>query len=354
MITTTKAATDALTAASAGRMMEARAHYMGVLGFAVVPIHPKRKKPVEGLTDWQLRRLDSQELDRHIRNGCGLGVVHGLSGTAALDADMESDFVARALKAVGVDFRALQEAGSPAIVGNPAKPPKLIFRVPAGYDLSRRVLNWPKRTNPNRVEVVLELRAGPVQDVLPPTPHPDTDEPYEWIGGPPSSREDLPLIPGPLLGLWLAWDQLRPAMEAACPWAERPAPAHPPRPRNGRSYEGPSIIEAWNEGVPPSVILERNGYKPDGRDRWICPGSTSGDAGVVALDERVYSHHASDLLGDGHAHDAFDVLRLLEHNGNAKEAARSAALELGLDLRPRSEPRERAARARAALSRGEA
>ena len=330
------------------RMLRARVHYTDRLGFAVVPIHPNRKKPLEGLTDWQHRRLESGELDRHIRDGCGLGAVHGLSGTATLDADGVEEHVAIALAAAGVDFAALLAAG-PDTVGNPERPAKPWYRVPDGYDLGRRVLSWPKRDDPNGREVVLELRAGPVQDLLPPTPHPDTGEPYKWIGGPPRNREDLPLIPGPLLGLWLAWPQLRPLLEKACPWAERPAPA-PPRPSNGRSYEGPSIIEAWNETVPVSVVMERNGYQRVGDGRWICPGSTTGDAGVVALDERVFSHHASDLLGDGHAHDAFDVLRLLEHNGDAREAARSAARELGLDLRPRSEPQARAARARAALS----
>jgi putative DNA primase/helicase len=315
---------------STEQMCQAGGHYTDVLGFAVVPIHPNRKKPVEGLTDWQRRRLDSGELDRHIRDGCGLGAVHGLSGTATLDADGAEEHVASALATVGVDFVGVADAG-PATVGNPERPAKPWFLVPAGYDLTRRVLTWPKPGDTTKREVVLELRAGAAQDVLPPTIHPGTGEPYHWTPDAPISREDLPLIPGPLLGLWLAWDQLRPLMEAACPWAARPAPAHRPRASNGRSYEGPSIIEAWNKRVDTSVVLERNGYKQDGAGRWICPDSTTGDAGVVALDSKVYSHHASDLLGDGHAHDAFDCLRLLEHNGDAREAARSAAQELGLD-----------------------
>ena len=332
------------------QMLRARTHYLNRMGFALVPIHPNRKKPLEGLTDWQRCRLDSGELDRHVRDGCGLGAVHGLSGTATLDADGAAEDVATALAAVGVDFAALLAAG-PCTVGSPARPPKPWFRVPAGYELARRVLSWPKQEDQNGRAVVLELRAGPVQDVLPPTLHPDTGEPYRWTPDVPRRREDLPLIPGPLLGLWLAWDRLRPLMEGACPWAERTAPALPPSPRsNGRPHEGPSIIQRWNETMPASTILERNGYQPAGDGRWICPDSTTGDAGVVLLDGRVFSHHGSDPLGDGHAHDAFDVLRLLEHGGDAKEGAKGAARELGLDLRPRSEPRERAARARAALS----
>ena len=52
---------------------------------------------------------------------------------------------------------------------------------------------------------------------------------------------------------------------------------------------------------------------------------------MVLLDDRVFSHHASDVIADGHGHDSFDLLRILEHGGDARDAARSAALELGLD-----------------------
>ena len=83
--------------------------------------------------------------------------------------------------------------------------------------------------------------------------------------------------------------------------------------------------------MPPGKILEQNGYKRRGVDRWVAPDSTTGDPGVVLLDDRVFSHHASDIIADGHGHDAFDLLRLLEHGGDARDAARSAALEVGLD-----------------------
>ena len=98
-------------------MLKARAHYE-TLGFAVVPIQPDRKKPLQGLTDWQRRRLDGEALDRHIRAGCGLGAVHGLSGTATLDGDGAEEHVTIALASVGVDFAELL-SGGPSTVGNP-------------------------------------------------------------------------------------------------------------------------------------------------------------------------------------------------------------------------------------------
>ena len=85
----------------------------------------------------------------------------------------------------------------------------------------------------------------------------------------------------------------------------------------------------FNELIRVATILARNGYRERG-GRWIAPGSHTGVAGVVLLDDgRRYSHHASDALADGHAHASFDAIRILEHAGDVREAVRSARLELG-------------------------
>jgi hypothetical protein len=39
---------------------------------------------------------------------------------------------------------------------------------------------------------VFELRAGPIQDVLPPSIHPDTKIPYGWIRDPDDGIPELP------------------------------------------------------------------------------------------------------------------------------------------------------------------
>lgn len=344
------------TSPTPDEFLRAARFYQDKIRLALVPIEPGEKRPADGLAGWQRRPLDSELIEEHVRAGAGLGAVHAHSGTATLDLDATRELAALALGAVGVDMEALLEAPGPKTIGNPENPPKPWYRVPDGYDLSRRPLNWPKREGPTARKVVLELRAGAVQDVLPPTIHPGTGEPYRWTT-PPRTREDFPLIPGPLLGLWLAWEQLRPAMEAACPWGEPATPAATPQPfrPNGRPHhDGPSIIDEWNGRVPAAVVLERNGYRPAGSGRWLAPDSTSGDPGVVELDGRIFSHHGSDLLAGPHSHDSFGVLTVLEHGGDAKEAARSAALELGVDrrdtFRPPSRSRERAARARAVLT----
>ena len=48
---------------------------------------------------------------------------------------------------------------------------------------------------------------------------------------------------------------------------------------------------------------------------------------------RVYSSHGGDVLADGHAHDSFDLYRLLEHGGDWKSAVKAAAALLGMSAR---------------------
>jgi archaellum biogenesis ATPase FlaH len=68
--------------------------------------------------------------------------------------------------------------------------------------------------------------------------------------------------------------------------------------------------------------------------RLVAPGSSTGLAGVVIFDDEgkqlAYSHHGSDVLGDGKAHDAFDVLRMLECGGDMNQALDKARERLGM------------------------
>lgn len=74
------------------------------------------------------------------------------------------------------------------------------------------------------------------------------------------------------------------------------------------------------------------------RKRWLHPNSTSGLPGVRLLPdsnpERIFSSHSNDPLNDGHAHDAFDCFRILEHGGDFKAAVREAARLLGMETQP--------------------
>ncbi len=96
-----------------------------------------------------------------------------------------------------------------------------------------------------------------------------------------------------------------------------------------RAGQSGSVIAAFNAAYDVSLILEQHGYVRKGRKRWLWPKSTSGLPGVRilpdSLPERIYSSHQGDPLADGHAHDAFDCWRILQHDGEMTRAVREAA-----------------------------
>jgi AAA domain len=110
-----------------------------------------------------------------------------------------------------------------------------------------------------------------------------------------------------------------------------------------RDTNNPSVIDAFNASYAPGDILEgNNGYIPKRGNRWMHPSSTTGMPGVRLLPnstpERIFSSHSNDPLNDGHAHDAFDCYRILEHGGDIKSAVREAARLLGIGNRQQEAP----------------
>lgn len=89
----------------------------------------------------------------------------------------------------------------------------------------------------------------------------------------------------------------------------------------------------FNRQVPLEDVLKKYGYRRVHR-KWLSPSSSSGNAGVTIFKddnglELCYSHHG-DALGDGHAHDAFDTMKILEFGG-IFEAAIGYVRELKAD-----------------------
>jgi hypothetical protein len=78
-------------------------------------------------------------------------------------------------------------------------------------------------------------------------------------------------------------------------------------------------IKAFNATYSVHDVLTRNGYIKKGA-KYLHPNSSSKIPGIQVCDNckdgviRVFSH-SSDVLSDGHAHDAFDIYRLLECGG---------------------------------------
>ena len=259
-----------------------------------------------------------------------IGLVHGLGTVKTCSFDVDQVEHTRAVLAeFGIALDALRP-GVPCVQGNPANF-RLIFRQPAGLDLPLFRLQWPDPTNASKKLVVFELRAGPNQDVLPPSLHP-IGKAYEWLTPLPDDPAAHPEPPPALLELWLNWEAWEPALQAACPWAKAPKP----KAKSHRKTDGANldVIGQFNAVHGVRELLEAQGYKPKGKNRYLPPNSTSGVPSVRILDSgKVYSDNGSCPLNDGHAHDAFSVFCILEHRGDVRAAVKAAAALLGIELK---------------------
>ena len=315
-------------------------HYTNIgLGLVVIPLGLKGPRG----NGWNIpeNAITTRE-DAHRKfsgKPLNMGLLHSVSGTATLDIDHE-EWAHLALASIGVDLSELMAAPVRIKGKNSEKP---LYRLPEGCEFDRRSLSWPHPTELNplgrpKPVTVFELRAGAVQDVLPPSIHPDTGKPYEWAGQPPRTREDIPLLPEALRHIWENWDEYAERMKQACPWMPSEGTCKPqqPRIRPDTPYEGPQRPgDVFRERVDIRDVLERNGYKRVG-DRYLPPASKTKVAGVRILRgddgrDRAFSDHGSCPLNDDHAHDAFSALILLEHSGDVKAAARAAAAEMGME-----------------------
>lgn len=346
--------------------------YIEAFGLALVPIEPGEKGP-KG-KDWNkpggyITDADAAEAFWSMRPSHNLGVVLGPSRVCSLDVD-DVELTRMVLsQTLGLDVDALA-AAYPTTVGNPARF-RVMFRVPDGVELSRHALVWPNKNDPDgaiykglmaqvktamdegdaereaafrlaagpfKKVTVFELRGGLVQDVLPPSIHPGTGRPYTWRTRPDSAG--LPELPAQLLAIWQGWDEYKSQAESICPWRPKPAaPARPvqPKPRTVSAAAGqplPEVIPEFNRCHDIAALIEAHGYKRmDGK--WLCPQSSSGEPGVTITDGKLYSHHTSDPLANGHKNDAFDVFKILEHDGDQRAAIKAAAQILGIDAKSR-------------------
>jgi len=184
-------------------------------GFALCAIKPGNKGPT-------YKKWDQHPLTLEQINTQGLGLIHAKSGTCAIDLD-DLGAAAAWLDAHGIDLAELLAADDAVQItsGRPNRG-KLLYRLPAGVD----PLPTVKVKAPDGA-MMLELRCATssavsdaVQDVLPPTIHPDTGQPYRWAGA--GSFEALPELPAALLALWRAQAGRSSTTTTAAPM---PAPA---------------------------------------------------------------------------------------------------------------------------------
>ena len=173
-------------------------------GWQLCDIPPGTKGPT--VTGWNLPGAIS-----HGQQGCG--ICHAYSGTCAIDVDdypVALEWLARK----GVDLDALlEDPRSVQIVSGRINRAKLLYRLPTPLP-SLNLAPYEKlseKTGKMATFHALELRCGTrdgktVQDVLPPTIHPETGKPYTWAYGDETFGHwsNLPELPSALLALWQA------------------------------------------------------------------------------------------------------------------------------------------------------
>jgi hypothetical protein len=298
-------------------------------GLFLVPIPSDDGKPTKRprFKGWNLPKSESNRggysanADDFINcHGFNFGLYHGESNTLALDLDDVT--LARKIFDELTDFQLLDwlESDQRAEVKSPkANRGKLLFKLPRDCDYASlkqyKISNGLSENGKPKTKVVFELRCGGCQDVIY-GQHPEGGE-YQFFGNPAA----IPEAPDVLLNMLQHWHDWKLCFDSVLGIESAPPKTAPRPPQQHKNLLGMrDPIQEFNESFSVEDVLIRNGYEPVGRDRFIRPGSTSGAPGAVIMRncsdgvERVYSH-GGDVLNDGHAHDAFDVYRLLECGG---------------------------------------
>jgi putative DNA primase/helicase len=345
--------------------------YVERFGFALVPLKPESKLPL--LNDWGHNTLntpdDAEEYYKANPNH-NIGLALGPSRMCSLDIDCMDSFTV-IMNEFGIPLTELD--AFPTIQGA-SKGNRVMFRIPEGSAMRYAKLNWPSVNDPTgdihkrvmrlaseakkegnkkresrlraigkryRIYTVFELRADTDDkqrfDVLPPSIHPDTHQPYVWLKQP---KDKWPEPPAWLLAIWEAWDCFKPQLQDACPWS-KPAPRQEPKKPSQPAAEGASVIDQYIAAHPLTNSLSTYGYKQITK-RWLSPHSGTGLPGVVVYPcgERCWIHHASDPLcsdESGKPVNSFDLYCYYDHGGDVSKAVKAAADSLGLK-RERSKP----------------
>jgi hypothetical protein len=174
--------------------------------------------------------------------------------TAALDIDDMAQ-AEQWLKAWGLDLRALLDASNAVqIISGRQGRAKTLYILPRGEQPMRTV----QVKDPVTKSVILEFRCASadgltMQDVLPPSIHPDTGQPYKWGGkGDPAC---LPTMPDKLLDVW----------RAAMKPANQPDPGHATG-LQARMPEAATELDPATKQDLRSALFHINA---DDRDSWI-------------------------------------------------------------------------------------
>lgn len=161
-------------------------------GWVLVPIPLGQKGPLAPRWNRREMCIADPEIAEFIDGNVGL--AHAYSGTCAIDIDDLAKSTAW-LAERNIDLQALLDAPEAVRIESRPGRAKLLYRL-------------PKPLPSFKLACGLELRCAAqtgntVQDVLPPSIHPDTEKPYQWRYNRPDGHwSKLAPLPAPLMNLW--------------------------------------------------------------------------------------------------------------------------------------------------------
>ena len=171
-------------------------------GYALVPIPKGEKGPkIKGWNNQENVITDPKKATLIFGN---VGLAHLYCSpyvTAALDID-DLSLASTFLSKHGIELQALLDAQDAVqISSGRINRAKLLYRLP----FDNKSMETKQISDPVSKDMVLELRCASsngktVQDLLPPSIHPETGIEYKWAGK--GDWRDIPFIPEALLTLW--------------------------------------------------------------------------------------------------------------------------------------------------------
>jgi hypothetical protein len=214
-------------------------------GWALCPLRPGTKAPAG--ENWNAPE-NALTAARAAGRLLGAGLMHAYSGTMALDID-DYELADLWLEKRGVSLGDLLDAPDAVqIISGREGHGKLLYGCPAPFP-SVRITEGEGADRRTILEFRCASRNGlSVQDVLPPSIHPETGMPYRWEG----DWQSLPDLPDALLEVWLA--EIDPA--------PLPQPSQPP-----------ATPPAASAGLDELRALLRHHDPNDTRDAWIRVGA---------------------------------------------------------------------------------
>lgn len=181
-------------------------------GVALVPIPTGKKGPVVLGWNEPSQVITDPAIAAALTGNIGIAHAYSTPRCAALDVD-DLALAIPMLASYGIDLPALLDADDSVVIssGRPNRI-KLLFR------LHDDLPSFASKVCKQGGKTIFELRCATadgrtVQDVLPPSIHPDTGQPYRWAGNGHWSR--LPLLPITVVTLWESLTQSKTQNTAA-------------------------------------------------------------------------------------------------------------------------------------------